>query len=109
MSEKRSAKEILEQCIALAEDKKARDICTIDLKGKTLISDYFLICTAGSSRQAQTISDAIEQGMKEQGEAPLRIEGYREARWILLDLGVVVVHIFQEEERNYYDLERLWS
>ncbi len=109
MSESRSAQEILEQCRKLAEEKKARDISVIPLEGKTLISDYFLIVTAGSNRQAQSISDAIELAMKEAGTPPLRIEGYSEARWILLDLGVVVVHIFQDEERAYYDLERLWA
>lgn len=104
-----SAEEILHSCIELAEEKKAKDITTIALAGQTIISDYFVIATASSVRQAQSICDNVEEGMKQLGCPPVRIEGYRDARWILLDFSVVVMHIFQEEERAFYDLERLWS
>ena len=108
MNESKTPEEILARCVALAEEKKGRDIVSLSLSGLTLICDYFLIVTAANTRQAQSICDQIEQGMKEDGLQPLHIEGYRE-NWILIDLGSVVVHIFLEEEREFYDLERLWG
>ena len=108
MNESKTPEEILARCVELAEEKKGRDIVSLALSGLTLICDYFLIVTAANTRQAQSICDQIEQGMKEDGLQPLRIEGYRE-NWILIDLGSVVVHIFLEEEREFYDLERLWG
>lgn len=109
MNESKTPEEILSLSAALAQDKKGRDIVSLALSGLTLICDYFLIVTASNSRQAQSICDQIEQGLKQDGLPVLRIEGYREARWILMDLGSVVVHIFQEEERQFYDLEHLWA
>ena len=104
-----SAESILQQCVALAQEKKGRDIISLKLRGLTVICDYFLLVSATNTRQAQSICDNIEEKMKENALPPLRIEGYREGRWILLDFGSVVVHIFLEEERQYYDLERLWG
>jgi len=104
-----SAETVLQRCVELAADKKGRDMVSLKLQGLTLICDYFLIVTAANTRQAQAISDNIQEEMKKGGIAPLRIEGYREGRWILIDFGVVVVHIFLEEERQYYNLERLWG
>lgn len=100
---------LLARCVALAEEKKGRDLVSLKMAGLTLICDYFLIVTAGSTRQAQAICDQIELGLKEDGLLPLRVEGYRDSRWILMDLGSVIVHIFLPEEREFYDLERLWS
>ena len=104
-----SSEKLLEKCVALALEKKGRDLVSLKLAGLTLISDYFLIVTATSSRHAQTLCDHIETEMTAAGVSPLRIEGYREGRWILMDFGTVVVHIFVEDERAYYDLERLWG
>ena len=104
-----SAESILQQCVALAQEKKGRDIISLKLRGLTVICDYFLLVSATNTRQAQSICDNIEEKMKENALPPLRIEGYREGSWILLDFGSVVVHIFLEEERQYYDLERLWG
>ena len=109
MNEIKTPEELLARCVALAEDKKGRDMVSLKMAGLTLICDYFLIITASSTRQAQAICDQIELGLKEDGLRPLRIEGYRDSRWILLDLGSVVVHIFQEEEREFFDLEHLWG
>ena len=109
MSELKQAGEMLAKCVALAEEKKARDIVSLDLNGLTLISDYFLIVSANNARQAQALCDHIELGMKADGCPPLRIEGYRDGKWILMDFSVVVVHIFQDDERTFYDLERLWG
>ena len=104
-----SAEQLLEKVIGLAQNKKARDLISLKLSGLTLIADYFIIMTAGNTRQAQALSDHIYEELKDQECQALRIEGYQEGRWILLDYGVVVVHIFQEEERSFYDLERLWG
>ena len=105
----KAPQEILSRCVTLALDKKARDVVSLDMAGLTLICDYFLIMTATSTRQAQALCDELELVLKAQGCPPLRVEGYRDSRWILLDLGCVVVHIFLEEERQFYDLERLWG
>ena len=109
MNELKTPEELLARCVALAEDKKGRDIVSLKMSGLTLVCDYFLLVTAANTRQAQSISDNIELGLKEDGLQPLRIEGYRDSRWILMDLGSVVVHIFLPEEREFYDLERLWG
>ncbi len=100
---------LLQKLVALAEDKKAQNIVSLKLQGITVICDFFLIVSASNTKQAQAISDHIEETMKHEGEPPLRIEGYRDGRWILLDFGSVVVHIFLDEEREYYNLERLWG
>ena len=109
MNELNTPEELLARCVALAEDKKGRDIVSLKMSGLTLVCDYFLLVTAANTRQAQSISDNIEMGLKEDGLQPLRIEGYRDSRWILIDLGSVVVHIFLAEEREFYDLEHLWG
>lgn len=104
-----TAEALLEKLVKLAGDKKAQDIVSLKLQGLTLICDYFLIASATNTRQTQAICDNIEETMKHDGQAPLRIEGYRDGRWILIDFGSVVVHIFLQEEREYYNLERLWG
>ncbi len=104
-----SAEELVAKIVALAQSKKARDIVHLKLSGLTLIADYFLLMTAGNTRQAQALSDHIYEELKSQDCQALRIEGYQEGQWILLDYGHVVVHIFLEEERAFYDLEHLWG
>ncbi len=89
--------------------KKARDIVGIDLRDISSVADYFLIMSGSNKPQIKAISDNIEEKLIEQGLRPLRIEGYREAEWILLDYGTLVVHVFDEEKREYYNLERLWG
>lgn len=95
--------------LAAAEDKKARDILTLDISKLSPIADYFIICSAGSTAQAQAIADHIEEKLLEQGQPPLHKEGYSKANWILLDYGGVVAHIFREEDRRFYNLEQLWG
>lgn len=104
-----TAEELLEKCVALAEDKKARELVSLNVGPLTTICDYFLIATATNTRQAQSICDNLEEGLKAQDCGPLRIEGYNEASWILMDLGQIIVHIFLPETREHYDLERLWG
>ena len=101
--------DLLLKCVELAKEKKALGIMSMELKGLTIISDYFLLMTATNSRQAQALADHISEETKKIDYPPLRVEGHREGEWILLDFGAVVVHIFQEEQRKYYNLERLWG
>lgn len=103
------AKDLLRFCVEKGIEKKAKDVLSMDVSQLSLICDYFLLLTAANKRQCQAIADFISEELKAVGEAPLRVEGYAEGRWILLDCNSVVAHIFQEEERQYYNLERLWG
>ncbi|VBB06800.1 ribosomal silencing factor during starvation [Lucifera butyrica] len=98
-----------EMIAAAADDKKARDIVILDMQGISSVTDFFVICSANSTTQVAAIADNIEEKLSEKGINPLHKEGYREAHWILLDYGTCVVHIFIEEDRNFYNLERLWG
>ncbi len=89
--------------------KKARDIIGIDLRGISPVADYFLIMSGSNKPQIKAISDNIEEKLAEQGLRPLRVEGYREAEWVLLDYGMLTIHVFGDEQRAYYNLEHLWG
>jgi len=101
--------EIAEIIMSAVSDKKGKDILLIEVSEKLPITDYFVLASGGSSIQVRAISDGVEMKLKESGILPLRIEGHREGRWILLDYGDVVVHVFHEEEREFYGLERFWG
>ena len=92
-----------------ADDKKALDIRIMDMRESLGITDYFVVCSGKTERQVRRIQDSIEKMLRERGSKPVRREGERFARWILLDYLDFVVHIFREEERSYYDLEHLWK
>ena len=92
-----------------AADKQASDIVVLDVSSIIVITDLFVICTASTQRQIRTVIDAVEEALRGLGVKPLRRDGEPEAGWWLLDYVDVVVHVFGEEERDYYDLERLWS
>lgn len=92
-----------------ASDKQATDIVVLDVHEIIVITDHFVICSAASERQIRTVIDAVEHALREMGVKPIRREGEAEAGWWLLDYFDVVIHVFGEEERAYYDLERLWS
>lgn len=92
-----------------ADDKRAEDIIVLNMKGISLIADYFLICHGNSDKQVQAIAREIKDKAAETGYDIKRMEGFDEARWILVDLGDVVAHIFHRDERSYYKLERLWG
>ena len=103
---------LAERIAEIASDKKAMDIRVIDLRGIVSYTDYFVICSGNTERQAKAIHDAIYEELKNRGDdrlLPRRTEGDREARWILLDYWDVVVHIFTPEAREYYRLEQLWG
>ena len=91
-----------------ADEKKAQEIIVLRLSAITEFTDYFVICTGNSTRQTQAIADAVVEELKKFKMRPLHTEGYNNAEWILIDYGAFVVHIFTEESRSFYDLERLW-
>jgi ribosome-associated protein len=93
----------------IVTDKKAMDVVVLDMARASSITDYFLICSGGSERQVQAIADAIDEQLRQSGSTALGIEGYREGRWVLMDYGDVIVHVFSQETRDFYDLERLWA
>jgi len=100
---------LLEVVYKAADDKKAEDIVVLNMKGVSLLADYFLICHANSDRQVQTIAREIADQAGEAGYDVKRLEGFEAARWVLVDLGDVVAHVFHRDERAYYNLERLWG
>ena len=93
---------------AAALDKKARDTIVLDLRKLTVISDFFVICSGDNIPQVKAITDNIEQKLREKGIRPLGVEGREHAHWTLMDYGDVVVHVFEEETRLYYELEKFW-
>ncbi len=96
--------------LALAADAvRAEDIKVLDLRGLTIIADFFVICTGKSSIQLRAIADRAEEIMEQRGYKKLRVEGYQEAVWILLDYGDVVMHIMAAEQREFYHLEDFWK
>ncbi len=102
-------REILSIAVKAADDKRAEDILALNMKGLSLVADYFLICHGNSEKQVQAIAREIKEKAQESGLNVKRLEGFEEARWILIDLGDVVAHVFHKEERGYYKLEKLWG
>ena len=92
-----------------AADKKARGIVRIDIRQKSSIADYFVICEGDTDRQVRAITDSIIDAGKAKGVAPLRMAGYDDGSWVVLDYASVIVHVFLPGERSYYDLESLWK
>jgi ribosome-associated protein len=90
-------------------DKKAEKLVVLNLKTLNAFAEYFVLASATNERQAQAMSDAVERAMKEDGRRPYSHEGYSKGAWILLDYGDVVFHLFHEEARRFYGLERLWG
>ncbi len=95
-------------CVKAAVEKKAFDLVLLEMKKVTSFTDYFLLCSGKSDRQVQAIAQAIEEELEKEGIRPLGQEGKTEGRWILMDYADVVVHIFLEPTRGFYDLEGLW-
>ncbi|WP_040228879.1 ribosome silencing factor [Bhargavaea cecembensis] len=100
---------LLETVYEAADDKKAADIVVLNMQGISLLADYFLICHGNSERQVQSIAREIKDKAEEAGHDVRRMEGYDAGRWVLVDLGDVVAHVFHRDERTYYNLERLWG
>ena len=108
-----SKKEIQKQVVAAfraAEEKKATDISLLKLdKSSSGFTDFFLVCSGSNPRQIQTIADEVQDQLEKIGQRVTHVEGYAQAEWVLLDYVDFVVHIFNEQSRKYYDLERLWK
>ena len=102
-------REIAEEAVKALNAKQAKDVTLLRTSDVTVLADYFVICTATSSTHVKPLTDEVDKVLSEQGEPPLRREGYRGGGWILLDFGCVIVHIFQQEMREFYNLEHLWS
>ena len=96
-------------CVEFALDKKAYDLVLLEVGSLTSLADYFLICTGRSDTQVQAIAQNVEQMMLDRGDRPLAMEGYSQGQWVIIDYGDVVVHVFFEPQREFYDLERLWA
>ena len=103
--------EIKPQALALCEvldNKKALDILAVNVADKTIIADWFVIASGHSTTQVKALCDELEEKAAERGLIARRKEGYQEGRWIVVDFGTILVHLFHPEEREYYKLERLW-
>ena len=94
---------------AAAEDKKARDVVAVDLRGRTTIADFFVVCEGDTDRQVRAIVDSIEEACRARGVRPLHVAGLRDASWACIDFDSVVAHVFLPGERSFYDLEALWG
>jgi ribosome-associated protein len=103
------ARELVNVAAAAADSKQAEDLVALDVSGPLPLTDVFLIATGRNERNVVAIASEIEDKMLEAGAKTLRREGRAEGRWILLDFGDLVVHVFHDEDRQYYSLERLWS
>ena len=102
-------KEIALLAVKGLDSKKGRDIRMLEVEHLTSLVDYFVICAGGSNTQINALCDAVEHELSQAGEEPFHREGYRGGTWVLLDYGSVAVHVFNEEARKFYDLERLWN
>ncbi len=102
-------KEIAELIVKTLDGKLAQDLKLLRTTDVTILADYFVICTATSTTQIKTLADEVETVLEAHGENKLHREGYRSGGWVLIDYGCVVVHIFMEEARQFYNLERLWA
>ncbi|MDD3839068.1 MAG: ribosome silencing factor [Clostridia bacterium] len=100
---------IAQDIINILKDKKAKDIISLDIHELTVIADYFVICHGNSTREARALAEEVEEKMQLKGYRLLRKEGLDLSKWVLLDYGSVIVHIFRKDEREFYGLERLWA
>ena len=97
------------EAVAAAEDRKAIDLKIMHLGDVSGFTDYFVLCSGSNERQVQAIADGIEERLRAIRVRPLHVEGYNRGQWVLLDFADVVVHVFHEERRDFYGLDRLWS
>ena len=110
MKKTNDLKRQVNEAILACQDKKAEQVTVLELeKDSGAFTDYFVVCSGTNPRQIQAIADAVEERLKALGLRPAHTEGYRQAEWVLLDYVDFVVHIFSENARRYYDLERLWK
>ena len=104
-----NAKEIIAVAVKALDDKKGKDLKVLFTADQTTLADYFIICTGTSNTQVRALAEAVEEALSKAGEEPHHIEGHRGGQWTLLDYSAVVIHVFTEEGRAFYDLVRLWA
>ena len=104
----KNAKEMAKIAAAALEDKKARDLKILDISDVSVFADYFIIATGSNRNQVQAMVDEVEEKLGKAGYTPKQIEGYQTANWILMDYQDLIIHVFDEENRLFYDLERIW-
>jgi ribosome-associated protein len=95
-------------CAVAADSKKAENIVVLDVQPLSSVADHFFICSGSSDRQVRAIAEAIEEQLIQNGEKPLAMEGYHTGTWVLIDCADLIVHVFDDDTRRFYDLERLW-
>lgn len=104
------AKQCAHLCAAYSLEKKAFNVRLLEVKGLSSLTDYLVLASGRSDRQVQAIAEAVRMGLKtDHAETPLAVEGMNEGRWVLIDFGDVMVHVFQEPVRDFYDLDGLWQ
>ena len=103
-----NSKKMAKLAIEALEDKKAEDIKIIDISGVSVLADYFIIANGNNTNQVQAMIDNVEETLGKAGYTPKQIEGYNAANWVLMDYTDVIVHVFDKENRLFYDLERIW-
>ena len=96
-------------CVRFALEKKAYDLVVLDVRGLTSLADYFVVCTGRPDTQVQAIAQSVDESLCKMGCHPISREGYGTGHWVLIDFADVIVHVFYEPVREYYDLERLWG
>lgn len=104
----RKPKELALRMAEIMRDKRAEALLVLEISHLTVIADYMVIGNGRSMVQVKALADEVEEKMAEEGVTPTRREGYAEGRWVILDYGSIIVHVFHEQEREYYHLERLW-
>jgi ribosome-associated protein len=104
-----SLKSTIKPYIQAIRGRKAQQLVILDVGDLTSVADAFLICSGKSNRQVTAIADYVQRDLKEQGRRPIHIEGKKEGHWVLMDYGDVIIHVFYEPLRRFYDLEGLWS
>ncbi|HJB90218.1 MAG TPA: ribosome silencing factor [Candidatus Eisenbergiella merdigallinarum] len=102
------AAQMAKMAVDALEAKKGEDICIIDISGVSVLADYFLIANGNNKNQVQALIDHVEETLGKAGFSPRSVEGYQTANWILMDYGDVIVHVFDRQNRLFYDLERIW-
>lgn len=102
------AKEMAALAVAALEDKKALDIKILDISDISTIADYFIIASGSNRNQVQAMADSVDEALGRAGHEVKNTEGYQNANWILMDFGDIIVHLFDEENRLFYDIERIW-